>query len=356
MNVGCKPRSGSSTKGGILLPVHLPPGPEDIDAAWLRSALGLPAGCPSSLRTERIGEGFGLDGVVARLHLEGAPGLPPTLVAKSSAALKSGREAYFYEFLAPRLDLALPSFHGRFTDDAGERSFLLLGDVGPARQGDVLVGLAPGEAAGVVAAAASWHACFWDRPGDGALGRLPSWTSDPAVEAARVGGLVPDFLAGWGDRVPASVRALTERLPSLLPAARTALAEAPVTLVHTDLHADNVLVPEGGTPVILDWPDVCRGPAAVDFAHFLVEGVAPEVRRAEEGRLAAIWAEEAARRGVEGYGVDRLRADGDHALLLLWGGIVSWAARMRRHPVGPPRKAAVVENLVRNGAAMLAER
>jgi hypothetical protein len=336
--------------------VDLPARPEGIDAAWLRSALGLPAGQPASVRAERIGEGFGLDGIVVRLHLEGAPGLPATLVAKSLGASKAEREDRFYTEFAPRLDIALPRFHGRFADDAGERAILILGDIHPARQGDVLVGLSPREAAGVVAVAATCHATFWDRGEEPPLASLPPWCPDPPAEAARTAERIPAFLAGWGDRIPPAARALTEDLPARLPAAQAALAEAPRTLVHSDLHADNVLLPPAAPPVLLDWPDACRGPAAVDFGHFLIEGITPDVRRAEEERLTAHWVGEAAGRGVTGYGVDRLRADTRHAQVLLWGGIVTWAARLRESPSAQPRKAAVLENLVRNGAAALADR
>jgi hypothetical protein len=328
---------------------------EDVDADWVRAALGLPAGRPAGLRAERIGEGFGLGGTVARLHLYGAPGLPPTLVAKALPFADGEAEARFYREAAPRLDLRLPSFHGWFPHSDGTRGVILLGDVGPARQGDALAGLAPDEAA-AVAAAGSWHAAFWGRGSDPFLSRLPSWDRDPVGEPSRTAAAVPAFLAAWGDRIPPAARAAAERLHRLLPAARAALDGAPPTLLHGDLHADNVLLPPGGPPVILDWAGTCRGPAAADFAHFLVEGVAVEVRRTAERDLATAWTEEAARRLVRGRAPADLLAEADHAAIPLWAGIVRGAARWASSPSGEPRKGLVIANLVRNGAAYLSDR
>jgi aminoglycoside phosphotransferase (APT) family kinase protein len=38
------------------------------------------------------------------------------------------------------------------------------------------------------------------------------------------------------------------------------------SLLHLDLHPDNVLLGPGG-PAVIDWPNAARGPAAVDVAH-----------------------------------------------------------------------------------------
>ena len=42
------------------------------------------------------------------------------------------------------------------------------------------------------------------------------------------------------------------------------------TLVHADLHLDNVLFEEEGRPVILDWARAARGPAAIDLVELLL--------------------------------------------------------------------------------------
>jgi hypothetical protein len=351
-----EPRESGVDRAVYPAPVEPPARAEDVDAAWLGAVLRLPPGSPAALRAERIGEGFGLGGTAARLHLEGAPGLPSTLVAKACRAADGEAEAGFYRQAAPRLDLRLPDFHGWFPDAAGTRGVLLLGDVGPARQGDALAGLPPAEAATVMAAAAAFHAAFWDRAGDPWLASLPTWTGIRPAKERRIPDAIPVFLARWGDRIPPAARAATERLPRLLRAARAALAPVPPTLLHGDLHADNVLLPAGGPPVILDWPCVERGPAAADFVHFLVEGVTAEVRRSGEGELAAAWTEEASRRGVPGRTAADLLPEADRAMVLLWSAIVGSAVHREAAPAAPPRREAVIANLVRNGAAFVADR
>lgn len=37
-------------------------------------------------------------------------------------------------------------------------------------------------------------------------------------------------------------------------------------LLHLDLHPDNVIMSERG-PIVIDWPNAARGPAAADIAH-----------------------------------------------------------------------------------------
>jgi aminoglycoside phosphotransferase (APT) family kinase protein len=46
------------------------------------------------------------------------------------------------------------------------------------------------------------------------------------------------------------------------------LAGAPHTLLHADLHLDNVLFDERG-PILLDWARVSRGPAAIDLCELM---------------------------------------------------------------------------------------
>src|SRR5688572_11290817 len=38
------------------------------------------------------------------------------------------------------------------------------------------------------------------------------------------------------------------------------------SLLHLDLHPDNVILTARG-PVVIDWPNAARGPAAADVAH-----------------------------------------------------------------------------------------
>ena len=50
------------------------------------------------------------------------------------------------------------------------------------------------------------------------------------------------------------------------------LAQAPVTLVHTDPYPRNIRQPESGARVWIDWEDAVFGPAALDLAAWFLEG------------------------------------------------------------------------------------
>jgi thiamine kinase-like enzyme len=50
------------------------------------------------------------------------------------------------------------------------------------------------------------------------------------------------------------------------------LEQAPRTLVHTDPYPRNILQPEAGVRVWIDWEDALFGPAALDLAAWLLEG------------------------------------------------------------------------------------
>jgi aminoglycoside phosphotransferase (APT) family kinase protein len=101
----------------------------------------------------------------------------------------------------------------------------------------------------------------------------------PAARALNDTDIVMDRLAGptmLGDmmrgpwrmhRHAATLSALLDQLhaipaPTWLPAP---LGEGDA-LLHLDLHPENVILTERG-PVVIDWPNAARGPAAADVAH-----------------------------------------------------------------------------------------
>jgi len=267
--------------------VTLPAGPDALDAAWIEDVLRDGGAFPSA-RVRRtsaqiIGAGFGFVGVVARVTLEGDD-VPPTIVAKWCSAKDAAAEARFHRDIAPALDLDLAAVFGTDEDAAAGRAVLLFADVAPSKQGDVLVGATPAEAAALVDSMARFHSRFWRSQSDPALAGLRRWGVGAEDRIARTTAGLPRFLELWGDRLPPAARAAARALPSRLPAAYDVLRIAPTTLIHADLHLDNVLFREGGTPVILDWTDAARGPVAADLARLLVDGLPaadrrPDVRR-----------------------------------------------------------------------------
>ena len=81
------------------------------------------------------------------------------------------------------------------------------------------------------------------------------------------------FLARFGQRLEGLPLALLMQLESAPEVANTRLKDAPVTLLHGDLHLDNFLFADENEPVLLDWSRPLRGPAALNVADLLFEMV-----------------------------------------------------------------------------------
>jgi aminoglycoside phosphotransferase (APT) family kinase protein len=158
---------------------------------------------------------------------------------------------------------------------------------------------------------AALHANWWARselhvahwlPSVRVLQRDPDWFSSRCEL----------FLRRFGDRIDSASSRLLERVEAAQARANERLAEAPMTLLHADLHLDNVVF-VGGTehPVLLDWARVAQGPAALDLADLLFT-MAP-IEQAE--RILAVYLGEMHRRGVGNCDETALRHQLGGALL-----------------------------------------
>jgi hypothetical protein len=337
----------------------LPAVPDEVTPAWLTTVLRgagvLRTAAVTAVDWEVIGEEQGFTGVVARLcarYSGGDPGatVPTTFVAKFPTASRTwlpayraaqerntasarwryqrcAREVSFYREIAPHGPALAPRNYFGAADDPSGRVVLLLEDVGGARTGDVLAGCSPVEAARVLDAMAPFHAYWWERADAPAW--LPEWSGDHHTRQQTYAQRVEPFLDRFGASLPPPVRAAVEALRHGYARVLSALDRAPATVIHADLHLDNVLfVPaDAERPVVvLDWQSVAKGAAAVDLAFFLVGSLAPDDRRmAEEGLLRRYY-ECLVEHGMTGYPLARLRDDYRLALLRFLAGIVGWLA------------------------------
>lgn len=111
-----------------------------------------------------------------------------------------------------------------------------------------------------------------------------------------------------------------------------------------------------GAPVILDWTDAARGPAAVDFARLLVESMTSESRRAAQSPLAARYVAALAVGSVRDYDVERLLRDTSDAVIVLYAAALRWVAGPAALGPDLPRVPRVAESLLRRSAdAVIAE-
>lgn len=333
------------------MPTPFPRAPDQLTAAWLetRRLAGELPGDSAVVRVhaERIGVGFGLDGVVARVTTWDDVGDASTVIAKWSSPEGSRREAHALRCLGERTDVPTSRLLASFSDD--EAALLLLEDVTPARQGDAIEGATPAEALVLAEHVARIQVAFHADVAPGAVDGFRLWGDDPQGQAERTAKRLPRFLELLGHLVPTELHVRLERLPEAMLEAHERLARVPKTLIHSDLHLDNVLFRADGTPVIIDWPDAARGPGVVDVSRILVEGITIETRREIE---AEMWARY--RSTLEAAGIrvnpDELARQAADVDVVMMGGVVRF-----REPDAdsPARLVPIIENLVRNCTAAL---
>jgi Ecdysteroid kinase-like family len=331
------------------LPV--PETPDDLTPAWLTAALAeagvLRRSAVAAAEWERVGEEYGFTGLVARVRLryEGAQDEPSSLVAKLPMAQanvvssyrarqerdpalahrhyeRCVREERFYREVGAAF---APTLYYSAVDDARRRVVLLLEDLTAGRQGDVLRGCSIEDAAVVIEAIAPFHARWWGERAP--VHAFPRRGEDHDARQERYDRQVNHFLERYGDALPDTARSVTDRLRSHLAGVLDALAGRPQTLIHADLHLDNVLFGgrgEGPSPVVLDWQTATVGSPAWDIALFLFGSLSVEDRRAAEAALLDRYVALLAEHGVHDYTVEDVRADCRLALLAWLAGTVGW--------------------------------
>lgn len=298
----------------------------DVDAAWmsdvLRAAGQLKDGAVTDVSFAPCGPGQLADSYRFELTYSPEGAGPATVVGKFASEDPTSRafgqetgfyrsEVRFYESVAQRLSVAVPTpiyaaLHENETDFV-----VLLDDLAPARVVDQLVGATPDEAAIVVEQAAVLHAGSWY---DKELARVP-WLRSivdaflgatdqfPAISAL--------FREQFGDLVPEHDLAEAAKLNDYVEDWKRVLVE-PRCLWHSDFRVDNMLfdAKDGAIPVaILDWQTVGMGVGTIDLAYFLGGSLTTEDRRTHERDLVQHYHAALVAHGVEGYSFEDCWAD-----------------------------------------------
>lgn len=335
----------------------LPGGPEEMTSEWFTTVFRenaiLTDGAVVGVQTEIIGQDQGFTGVIARVQLqytarsETAPSSVviklPTAIRDTPSAYRASqekdvtaarryfercaREVAFYQQVASLGSLPVPRLYYGAADDATGRVVLVLEDLHAARLGDALHGCSTPDAALVIDQLAHFHAQWWNHPQLDAFPWLPQWGGDAQVAQNRYIQLLDPFLQHFGPRVPQRVRKVIEALAPSYGAVRTRLQLVPTTMIHADLHLDNVLFsPAGHQPgvILIDWQSVARGRGALDLALFLFGSLETVTRRAVEDDLFQRYHQLLRAGGVTGYDFPQLLEDCRLVLLWLLGAKVVW--------------------------------
>lgn len=320
-----------------------PASPEEITVDWLTRALSS-ASSPVEVRSVQavtIGANRGFAGLVARLHVAYSvrdAGLPTTMIAKFPLAGSASppderpplsieralRELHFYQH--GELSSAVPVprlLYGAAEEGAG-RVVLLMEDLGSMVGGDVLVGSSTTQAADVLSAIAPLHARFWrsDTPP-----WLPRSDSDHARLEERLRQHAGPFLSRFRRDLPAPVVQIIERLSRRCGVVLAALARLPQTVIHGDLHLDNIMfaTTTSEAPVaVLDWQTVAVGPAVRDLEPFLISSLSITDRGSALDDLLDLYQGELVRHGSGGYTPVEIHEHFDLALLRHLAGVVTW--------------------------------
>jgi thiamine kinase-like enzyme len=250
--------------------VSVPVSASELTDAWFRGALArrFPNANPRVLGLEAIGAGRGLSSDMIRCRLAG-PDLPKSVVVKlwDTEGMAGALEVRFYQTFGERLGIRVPACHLAALDEDRRRGVLVLEDLGSDGHGDCLLRGDPPGAIALARMLARLHATWLGRSELAEAAWLPSLAvveREEAWLAARPAMTLERF----GDRLDALSRRLVERIRDVQARANERLAGAPPSLLHEDLHLDNVVF-AGADIVLLDWANVSQGPIALDLAELL---------------------------------------------------------------------------------------
>jgi thiamine kinase-like enzyme len=340
--VGLKPGEASQRydlanrqDGGLMIDLVDPDG---VTAGWLTEVLVaegvLRSGSVVSCVAQPL-EAMSFTGVFRRLELSydvDEPGLPRTLIAKFStpdpevrAFIHSmgfyGREAAFYRELAATTRVPVPVCYYAAVDDNDGRCVILLQDLTTARRGRSTDACSPAEIERAVDAIAPLHARWWQNP-DVEYRRwldpeaiMPLEATSPEFEARwpvfleKLSIPITDQVRQFGKWAAAELRIVMERL----------FYEPPLTVIHNDFQADNLLFAQASDSVplvVIDWQMLVRGRGPVDLAYLLSGSMDPEDRRSHELGLVTRYAVQLEAFGVRDYSAVQCLEDYRAALLL----------------------------------------
>jgi hypothetical protein len=314
----------------------VPADTDEITQEWLTAALhqagALDQARVTSIQPAPIGQ-LGFTGQIRRLQIsydKPEPCAPRSLVAKFSAAHPEARAAVhsmgfyereigFYRELAADCPVRTPRcYFGEVQMDSGA-SLLLLEDLSWMQNLDSAGGSVE-ESELVIRELAKLHAAWWN---DAHLDQIP-WLAMKGILTPDQAPLVftqnwDSFLGKLSVPVTEDLLAAGEICRLYLRVASVAMyTEPPRTLIHNDVHGDNLLVAEDGEQslAIVDWQLTTPARPGPDLAGFLVGYLDTSERRRHENRLLEMYYSVLIQHGVTGYSFEQCWDDYRMALVL----------------------------------------
>lgn len=307
----------------------------DISLDWLNEVLAPATGPVESFRVERLGEGVGILGELARLHLTystDASG-PASMIAKCQSPAPENRflgevmgfylrEVNFYKEVAGSLNVRVPHPYHADSSPNGLPFVLLIEDIVGARCPDQIDGITIDETHRILDVVATLHARFWDSPELETMTWLPPM-NNPLYKSGRDMALarLPEFRVKFGDRVSSEFMGVIERACNEYPNLLDHLAALDhLTFTHTDCRAENYLFGGSAGPdtvTMIDFQLSTRHMGPWDVANLVTGSLAPDDRRVHEMDLLRAYHAKVVSLGVANYSFDRCYLDYKRSLLQL---------------------------------------
>ncbi len=233
----------------------------------------LPIRSSDSLQRDRIGEKFGFASHIFRCSWH-ADGRPYSVVVKiwNTASPAGIGEVLFYKELGEP-GLRTPACYFAGLDGENQAAVLVLEDLQDVTQGDELLPITRNQSGAIAAQLARMHAKWMmcdpiERQ---------SWLVDISVWEPGEDWLHSRralFRERFGRSLGTQGEALLDGIESVPQLVNDRLSNARGTLLHGDLHLDNIVFESGTQPVFLDWARPAWGPQAINVAD-LMFGMVP---------------------------------------------------------------------------------
>jgi len=209
------------------------------------------------------------------------------------------RELLTYHLLKPLEGKHVPECIASASVPDGSDGLFLLREIYPCRTGDQIQGLSFKELSSVAKSIGAVHARFWNSNQLSKIKALPLHHYNRAHEASKH---AHTFLRRCKSLLKKKdVKRLKHFLPTIARALRQA-EKRPITLVHGDLRADNLLLVRSKV-FIVDWQIAARGLGAFDLARVIGGSSARPLPLRDQHKLINIWQKTLRKGGVRRYNV-----------------------------------------------------
>jgi len=207
------------------------------------------------------------------------------------------REVLSYQLLQPFGGKHVPSCTVSASAHDGSDGLLLLQEIFPCRTGDQIQGLSFKELSSVAKSIGAVHARFWNSNQLRKIKALPLHHYNRAHETRKH---TQSFLRHCRSLLTKKDFKRIQNFPPTIAQALQRAKRRPITLVHGDLRADNLLLVRSKV-FIVDWQIAARGLGAFDLARVIGGSSARPITLRDQHKLVGFWHQTLRQEGVRGY-------------------------------------------------------